>query len=117
MTVYCYLHAKVPLTEMNEKAGVISILARFGVVLAQWCYDLLLEAAFQTHNVTIIGSHYVKCLSSQPSSKPSFAKSRTLGGIHKLRHTLRGRGGRRNVTLCDKGGGRDPKFHDITYEK
>ena len=28
-----------------------------------------------------------------------------LGVIHKLRHTLRGGGGRRIVTLCDKGGG------------
>ena len=28
----------------------------------------------------------------------------SLGAIHKLRHTLRGGGGRRSVTLCDKGG-------------
>ena len=29
----------------------------------------------------------------------------TLGAIHKLRHTLRGGGGRRSVTLFDKEGG------------
>ena len=42
-----------------------------------------------------------------------FAKSREkleqsrfrIWAIHKLRHTLRGGGGRRSVTLCDKGGG------------
>ena len=28
-----------------------------------------------------------------------------FGGIHKLRHTLGGGGGRRSVTLCEKGGG------------
>ena len=36
-----------------------------------------------------------------------------LGTVHKLRQTLRGGGGRRSVTLCDKGWGRDPKFCDI----
>ena len=41
----------------------------------------------------------------------------TLGAIHKLRHTLRRGGGRRSVTLCDKGGGRDSKFCDITFQK
>ena len=40
----------------------------------------------------------------------------TLGATHKLRHALRGGGGRRTVTLCDKGG-RDPKFCDITFQK
>ena len=38
-----------------------------------------------------------------------------LGRIHKLRHTLRGGGGQRSVTLCDKGGSY-PKFCDITFK-
>ena len=40
-----------------------------------------------------------------------------LGAIHKLRHTLRGGGGgRRSMTLCDKGA-EDPNFCDITFQK
>ena len=36
----------------------------------------------------------------------SYGFNSHLGGIHKLRHTLRADGGgRRNVTLCDKGEG------------
>ena len=41
---------------------------------------------------------------------------KSFGTIHKLRHTLRGRGS----TKCDivgQGGGRDPKFCDITFQK
>ena len=37
------------------------------------------------------------------------------GGIHKLRHTLKGVEGVDEVTLCDNGEARDPKFCDITF--
>ena len=40
-----------------------------------------------------------------------------LGAIHKLRHTLREGGGRRSMTLCDKGGRTDPKFYDNSFQK
>ena len=43
---------------------------------------------------------------------------RVLGAIHTLRHTLRGGGGQRSVTLCVKReGGRGYKFCDITFQK
>ena len=47
--------------------------------------------------------------------KPNGKNCFYFGGIHKLRHTLRGRRGRRSVTLCEKGG--DLKFCDITFKK
>ena len=37
--------------------------------------------------------------------KPGGSMPHSQGAIHKLNHTLKGEGGRRSMTFCDKGGG------------
>ena len=59
----------------------------------------------------------IQDIQSSSSPLPPSSASKSIVAIYKIRHTLRGRA---SVTLCDivtRGGGRDPKFCDITFHK
>ena len=85
-------------------------------------YQFLLFLMFYRNFFHFVWSYYLNKKSSKPTNDIYLCNNINhinipLGGIHKLRHTLRGAEGVDEVWHCVTREGRDPKFCDITFQK